>query len=74
MCINCALLWMTYFNAAKEEVLEERSLLTSSEAVDALFATTCHIIRDTTTDAIRKFCDFTGELGSFMNLSHLFVD
>ncbi|XP_052307936.1 protein unc-13 homolog isoform X5 [Populus trichocarpa] len=57
----------------KEEVLEERSLLTSSEAVDALFATTCHIIRDTTTDAIRKFCDFTGARVVFWDLRDQFL-
>lgn len=57
----------------KEEVLEERSLLTSSEAVDALFATTCHIIRDTTIDAIRKFCDFTGARVVFWDLRDQFL-
>lgn len=57
----------------KEEVLEERSLLTSCEAVDALFATTCHIIRDTTTDAIRKFCDFTGARVVFWDLRDQFL-
>ncbi|KAG5228365.1 protein unc [Salix suchowensis] len=55
------------------EVLEERSLLTSSEAVDALFATTCHIIRDTTADAIRKFCDFTGARVVFWDLRDQFL-
>ncbi|CAK7335470.1 unnamed protein product [Dovyalis caffra] len=57
----------------KGELLEDRSLLASSEAVDALFATTCHIIRDTTTDAIRKFCNFTGARVVFWDLRDRFL-
>lgn len=49
---------------AKEEPLEtsNSSLLTHSEALDELFVITLNSIRDTTTDAISKICDFTGKV------------
>ncbi|KAJ4823461.1 hypothetical protein Tsubulata_019697, partial [Turnera subulata] len=55
------------------EPQEERSFLTGSEAVDALFATTFNIIKDTTTDLIDKICDFIGARVVFWDLRHEFL-
>ncbi|XP_058009637.1 protein unc-13 homolog isoform X3 [Hevea brasiliensis] len=57
----------------KDEPLEETSLLTCSEAIDALFATTFSIIKDTATGAINKICAFTGARVVFWDLRDRFL-
>ncbi|KAK9277789.1 hypothetical protein L1049_007336 [Liquidambar formosana] len=59
----------------EEESLEtlERAPLTFSESVDELFAATFNCIRDSTTDAISKICDFTGARVVFWDLRDSFL-
>ncbi|XP_043811757.1 protein unc-13 homolog isoform X2 [Manihot esculenta] len=57
----------------RDEPLEESSLLTCSEAIDALFATTFSIIKDTAGDAINKICAFTGARVVFWDLRNTFL-
>ncbi|XP_048229878.1 protein unc-13 homolog isoform X2 [Ricinus communis] len=57
----------------KDEPLEEDSLLTHGEAIDALFSTTFSIIKDTATGAINKICAFTGARVVFWDLRDKFL-
>lgn len=56
------------FHLAKEEPRKT----TCSEEVDELFVTTFNIIRDASTSAINKICDFIGNLiQSFSVCNHM---
>ncbi|XP_020539590.1 protein unc-13 homolog isoform X2 [Jatropha curcas] len=55
------------------EPQEESTSLTSTEAIDALFATTCSIIKETATDAMNKFCAFAGARVVFWDLRDKFL-
>ncbi|XP_050227666.1 protein unc-13 homolog isoform X2 [Mercurialis annua] len=57
----------------KEDSTKENSLLSHREAIDALFATTFSIIKDTARDAINMICAFTGEKIVFWDLRDKFL-
>lgn len=64
-----------WFNIVEEEAPEimERTMSMSEESIDELFATTFDGIRNSTTDAISKFIDFTGTKAVFWDLRESFL-